>query len=159
MDILLQHQRSRREEGLRVLLVAITLPVSVMLMLELFSRHGSVESFAAYAYTATKVICVLMVLFWILPHLRSDQVARFTVTRHQVECDFPGIQWCVPLDALVGFFLRYSSSSSFTSHIVVAENGKEYLIPPRYGLSPGKVVDILMQANPRIERLKNQVSY
>lgn len=87
---------------MRLLSICIAIPISVFGCLTFFEMYGSIDEFSGYVYAATAMICAVMLGLWVVPHLRSDQVARFVVTHDVIQCDFPSVKYEIRMSDVVG---------------------------------------------------------
>lgn len=137
-----------------MLFICVMFPIAILGMMHFFGGALS-EHETLYLYIGIGVMCAFIFFIGVLPQVVKNRLIKIGVTKEKITVFFTGYcDYQLSLNEIKEIRVETNArQTTMQDYFLVDENDKVYRLPHYYDVPINKIMKLLMQLNPKIERV------
>lgn len=151
---LLEFTASSMKKGLHMLFICVMFPLAMWLMITFFAGE-SINQHLTYVYAGTGAICLIIFLIGALPHITKNRRVKIAVNKQRIQIYFTDYEdYELSISEIKQIKVNSAAQrTTMKDYFIVDSKGRSYRLPHYYDVPINKIINLLMQLNPQIERV------
>ena len=153
---LIQFKNSSIKKGSHMLFICVAFPFAMWGMIYFFSDE-SIQDYMSIIYIITAIICVVILLIGVLPQLYKKRTIYIAINKSRIKvfftdtCDYELMIQDISQIRVV----THSQRTTMKDYTIIDKNGEAFRLPHYYDVPINKIIKLLIDLNPQIERINN----